>query len=167
MTSPTPTPPGHRPGQPVPAPRSAPGEAAAAPAPQPGPSRVVVVDDHAMFRTGVKAEIGQAVSLALQGAKTGSITVDSDLTDVYLRTHAPNATPEQIANFKLPVSQLQQQKAVEKATDKLEDRSDALKEKSEDLKDRSEALTGGDGLLHPRQHRLLHLLLRQLQRRVP
>src|SRR5690349_17883974 len=39
---------------------SAPG----APAPAPRPRiRVVVVDDHAMFRTGVKAEIGQAVQV--------------------------------------------------------------------------------------------------------
>ncbi len=98
-----------------------------------------------------QTEIGQAVSLALQGAKTGSITVNSDLTDVYLRTHAPNASPEQIADFKLPVSQLQQAKAVKKATDKLEDRSDALKDKSDDLKDRSEVLTDRQKDLADRQ----------------
>ena len=98
-----------------------------------------------------QTEIGQAVSLALQGAKTGSITVNSDLTDVYLRTHAPNASPEQIADFKLPVSQLQQAKAVEKATDKLEDRSDALKDKSDDVKDRSEVLTDRQKDLADRQ----------------
>jgi DNA-binding NarL/FixJ family response regulator len=33
-----------------------------------GPRRVVVVDDHAMFRTGVKAEIGQAVAVVGEAA---------------------------------------------------------------------------------------------------
>ena len=28
-----------------------------------GPYRVVIVDDHAMFRTGVKAEIGRSVAV--------------------------------------------------------------------------------------------------------
>ena len=33
-----------------------------------GPYRVVVVDDHAMFRTGVKAEIGAAVQVVGEAA---------------------------------------------------------------------------------------------------
>jgi DNA-binding NarL/FixJ family response regulator len=46
-------------GQPAPTP--------SAPAPS-GPITVVVVDDHAMFRTGVKAEIGTAVSVVGEAA---------------------------------------------------------------------------------------------------
>ena len=37
-----------------------------------GPSRVVVVDDHAMFRTGVKAEIGRAVAVVGEAADAES-----------------------------------------------------------------------------------------------
>ena len=40
-----------------------PSSAAADPAPDRGPLRVVVVDDHAMFRTGVKAEIGRSLDV--------------------------------------------------------------------------------------------------------
>lgn len=93
MTSSTPTPPGQRPGQPAPAPRPAPGDVptAAAPAAPPGPSRVVVVDDHAMFRTGVKAEIGQAVRVVGEAADVESAVAvitashpDVVLLDVHL-----------------------------------------------------------------------------------
>src|SRR5215213_5454068 len=45
----------------------------AVPSPTPrGPYRVVVVDDHAMFRTGVKAEIGAAVQVVGEAADAGS-----------------------------------------------------------------------------------------------
>jgi DNA-binding NarL/FixJ family response regulator len=94
MTHSTPTtPPGQRPGQSAPAPRPAPGDvpAAAAPAAPPGPSRVVVVDDHAMFRTGVKAEIGQAVRVVGEAADVESAVAvitashpDVVLLDVHL-----------------------------------------------------------------------------------
>jgi DNA-binding NarL/FixJ family response regulator len=47
------------------------GTPAEAPAPR-GPYRVVVVDDHAMFRTGVKAEIGTAVSVVGEAADADS-----------------------------------------------------------------------------------------------
>jgi DNA-binding NarL/FixJ family response regulator len=104
MTSSTPTPPGPRPGQPAPAP----GEPV--PAAPPGPSRVVVVDDHAMFRTGVKAEIGRAVRVVGEAADVESAVAvitathpDVVLLDVHLpggggvevlrKVHA--TTPEQ------------------------------------------------------------------------
>ena len=59
----------------------APSTDAAAPQPERGPLRVVVVDDHAMFRTGVKAEIGR--SLAVVGEAED---VDSAVR-VVLATH--------------------------------------------------------------------------------
>jgi DNA-binding NarL/FixJ family response regulator len=92
MSSSHPTPPPSRP---------APGGAgsAGAPAPAgppvptapPGPSRVVVVDDHAMFRTGVKAEIGQAVRVVGEASDVDSAVAvitrtspDVVLLDVHL-----------------------------------------------------------------------------------
>ena len=64
----------------------------AVPAPTPrGPYRVVVVDDHAMFRTGVKAEIGTAVQVVGEAADAGAAiatvlqtTPDVVLLDVHL-----------------------------------------------------------------------------------
>ncbi|WP_375423737.1 response regulator [uncultured Friedmanniella sp.] len=56
-----------------------------------GPYRVVVVDDHAMFRTGVKAEIGQAVRVVGEGSDVDSAVAavtatrpDVVLLDVHL-----------------------------------------------------------------------------------
>ena len=84
-------------GAPAPGP-SAPGAAApdatagtVAPPVRVGPRRVVVVDDHAMFRTGVKAEIGRAVDVVGEGADvTSAVNVilatepDVVLLDVHL-----------------------------------------------------------------------------------
>ena len=55
--------------------RAAPDRPFTTPGPRPsrvGPYRVVVVDDHAMFRTGVKAEIGAAVAVVGEAADAGS-----------------------------------------------------------------------------------------------
>ena len=98
-----------------------------------------------------QAEIGAGVSTALQGAKAGSITLDNDTTDVYIRTHAPDATPKQIAALKLPVTQLQQQLAVDKASDALEKRSDDLSDRGDALSDRSDALSDQQKDLADRQ----------------
>jgi DNA-binding NarL/FixJ family response regulator len=59
----------------------------AVPTPTPrGPYRVVVVDDHAMFRTGVKAEIGTAVQVVGEAADAGTAitTVLQTAPDVVL-----------------------------------------------------------------------------------
>ncbi|MGI3783581.1 MAG: efflux RND transporter permease subunit, partial [Janthinobacterium lividum] len=98
-----------------------------------------------------QAEIGAAVSTALQGAKAGSITLDSDTTDVYVRAHTPDASPKQIAALKLPVTQLQQQLAVDKASDALDARSDKLTDRGDALSDKSDALTDKQKDLADRQ----------------
>ena len=48
----------------------------------------------------------------------------------------PDASPKQIAALKLPVTQLQQQLAVDKASDALDARSDDLKDRGDALSDR-------------------------------
>ena len=98
-----------------------------------------------------QTEIGSAVSTALQGSKAGTITLNSDTTDVVIRTHAPDATPKQIAALELPVSQLQQQLAVDKATDALDARSDDLSDRGDALSDRSDALSDQQKDLADRQ----------------
>ena len=101
-----------------------------------------------------QGEIGAGISSALQGAKAGSITVDNDTTDVYVRTHAPDATPKQIAALKLPITALQQQLAVDKASDALDARSDDLKDRGDALSDRGDALTDQSDALTDRQKNL-------------
>ncbi|GAA3552621.1 hypothetical protein GCM10022197_04590 [Microlunatus spumicola] len=98
-----------------------------------------------------QAEIGSAVSTALQGSKAGTITLNSDTTDVVIRTHAPDATPKQIAALELPISQLQQQLAVDKASDALDARADDLTERGDALSDRSDALSDQQKDLADRQ----------------
>ncbi len=98
-----------------------------------------------------QSEVGAAVSTALQGSKAGSITLDNDTTDVYIRTHAPDASPKQIAALKLPVTQLQQQLAVDKASDALDARSDELTDRGDALTDRGDALSDKSDALADRQ----------------
>ncbi len=103
--------------------------------------RVAINRNRAAELGFTQGEVGAAVSTALQGSKAGSITLDNDTTDVVVRTHAPDATPKQIAALKLPVTQLQQQMAVDKATDALDARSDALTARGDALSDRGDALS--------------------------
>ena len=98
-----------------------------------------------------QAEVGSAVSTALQGAMAGTITLDGDTTDVYVRTHTADASPKQIAALKLPVTQLQQQLAVDKATDALDARSDDLKDRGDALSDRGDALSDRSDALTDQQ----------------
>ena len=74
------------------------GQPAQAPqAPQPtvaerGPYRVVVVDDHAMFRTGVKAEIGRSVAVVGEAAdvdRAVAVVLQTRPDVVLLDVHLP------------------------------------------------------------------------------
>ncbi len=102
--------------------------------------RVRIDRAEAARRGFTQAEIGQAVNAALQGTKAGTVTIADDTEDVYVRTYPSNATPKQIAALKLPISQLQQQKAAERAQDKLKDKQDDLSDRSDELSDRQEAV---------------------------
>ena len=72
-------------------------------------------------------DVGQAVSNALRGTRVGSVTLAGEQRDIFVRGQAADEpSPSDIRNLELPVSQLQQQKAQEKASDKLADKQKAL-----------------------------------------
>jgi multidrug efflux pump subunit AcrB len=74
-----------------------------------------------------QAEVGQAVSSALRGTPVGSVTIEGEQRDIVVRgEEADDPSPSDIGNIELPVSQLQQQKAQEKASDELADQQQAL-----------------------------------------
>jgi multidrug efflux pump subunit AcrB len=74
-----------------------------------------------------QAEVGQAVSSALRGTPVGSVTIGGEQRDIVVRGEAADdPSPSDIGNIELPVSQLQQQKAQDKAADQLADKQKAL-----------------------------------------
>jgi multidrug efflux pump subunit AcrB len=74
-----------------------------------------------------QADVGQAVSSALRGTPVGSVTIEGEQHDIVVRGEAADdPSPSDVANIELPVSQLQQQKAQEKASDELADKQQAL-----------------------------------------
>ncbi len=66
-----------------------------------------------------QSEIGQAISDALRGTQVGSVVLAGQSRDIMVRSQASDASPASIKGLVLPVSQLQQQKAQTKASDKL------------------------------------------------
>jgi multidrug efflux pump subunit AcrB len=88
-----------------------------------------------------QAEIGQAVANALRGTKVGDVTLSGEQREVWVRTQdATDPSPADIGNLLLPVSQIQQAKAQEKAADDLEKRGDDLSDRQDALSDRQEAI---------------------------
>jgi multidrug efflux pump subunit AcrB len=74
-----------------------------------------------------QGEVGQAVSAALRGTRVGSVTLSGEQRDILVRSQeADEPSPADIGNLELPVSQLQQQKAQDKAADELADKQEAL-----------------------------------------
>jgi DNA-binding NarL/FixJ family response regulator len=60
--------------------------------PERGPYRVVIVDDHAMFRTGVKAEIGRSVAVVGEAADADraiAVVLQTQPDVVLLDVHLP------------------------------------------------------------------------------
>lgn len=86
-----------------------------------------------------QSEVGQAISNVLRGAQAGTVTLDGETRDITVRSQNPGASPKQIAAIELPVSQIQQQKATEKAQDDLEEKQDALTDRQEALSDQQKA----------------------------
>ncbi len=77
-----------------------------------------------------QAEVGQAVANALTGTKAGTVILQGESRDILVRAEKTDATPADIAGLELPVSQLQQQQAQTKATDKLKKKQDAAAKKA-------------------------------------
>jgi multidrug efflux pump subunit AcrB len=74
-----------------------------------------------------QADVGQAVSSALRGTPAGSVTIEGEQREILVRgEEADDPSPSDIGNIELPVSQLQQQKAQEKASDELANKQQAL-----------------------------------------
>ncbi|HEX5908201.1 MAG TPA: efflux RND transporter permease subunit, partial [Propionibacteriaceae bacterium] len=74
-----------------------------------------------------QGEVGQAVSSALRGTQVGSVTLAGEQRDIFVRSQAADEpSPSDIGNLELPVSQLQQQQAQDKAADELADKQQAL-----------------------------------------
>ena len=89
--------------------------------------RVSVDKEKAASLGFTQGEVGQAVSSALRGTRVGSVTLSGEQRDIFVRSQeADEPTPTDIGNLELPVSQLQQQKAQDKAADELADKQQAL-----------------------------------------
>ncbi|WP_375424931.1 efflux RND transporter permease subunit [uncultured Friedmanniella sp.] len=88
------------------------------------------------------SEVGQLIAGDLTGTKVGSVVLQGETRDIVVRPQdAQQASPKQIARLELPVSQLQQQQATDRATDRLKKKQDRLKAEGEDLKDASDELS--------------------------
>ena len=88
-----------------------------------------------------QAEVGQAIANALRGTNVGTVVLQGESRDIMVRPQdGDEATPKQIAALELPVSQLQQQQAVDRATDRLEAKRDALTEEGDKLSEQGDDL---------------------------
>jgi multidrug efflux pump subunit AcrB len=86
-----------------------------------------------------QAEVGQAVAGAMTGTQVGSVTLEGESRDILVRRQANGASPSDVANLELPVSQLQQQKAQERASDKLADKQEAQTDRAQAEADQAAA----------------------------
>ena len=94
------------------------------------------------------SEVGQVIASALRGTKVGTVVLEGESRDLKVKPQdASEASPRQIARLELPVSQLQQQQAIDKASDRLKAKQDdlkadgdALSAQGDDLGERQEAL---------------------------
>ena len=83
-----------------------------------------------------QGDVGQAISNALRGTRVGSVTLAGEQRDIFVRSQAADEpTPSDIGNLELPVSQLQQQNAQKKASDKLADKQKALTKEQQHIAD--------------------------------
>ena len=87
------------------------------------PLLAVTVNKHKAAALGfTQAEIGQVIANTLNGTKAGTVILEGESRDIKVRPQdADESSPKQIAALELPVSQLQQQQAVDRATDAAEE----------------------------------------------
>jgi multidrug efflux pump subunit AcrB len=83
-----------------------------------------------------QGDIGQAISNALRGTRVGSVTLAGEQRDIFVHSQAADeSSPSDIGNLELPVSQLQQQNAQKKASDKLADKQKAFTDEQQRIAD--------------------------------
>jgi multidrug efflux pump subunit AcrB len=83
-----------------------------------------------------QGDVGQGISNALRGTRVGSVTLAGEQRDIFVRSQAADEpTPSDIGNLELPVSQLQQQNAQKKASDKLAAKQKALTKEQQHIAD--------------------------------
>jgi len=83
-----------------------------------------------------QGDVGQAISNALRGTRVGSVTLAGEQRDILVRSQAADEpSPSDIGNLELPVSQLQQQNAQKKASDKLADKQKAFTDEQQRIAD--------------------------------
>jgi multidrug efflux pump subunit AcrB len=83
-----------------------------------------------------QGDVGQAISNALRGTRVGSVTLAGEQRDIFVRSQeADDPSPSDIGNLELPVSQLQQQNAQKKASDKLAAKQKAFTKEQQRLAD--------------------------------
>ncbi len=86
-----------------------------------------------------QSEVGQAVSNALNGTQVGTVTLAGETRDIYVYGQPTGASPTNIGNLELPVSQLQTQKAQKRASDKVTAKQKKAQKKAEKEADQAAA----------------------------
>jgi multidrug efflux pump subunit AcrB len=83
-----------------------------------------------------QGDVGQAISDALRGTRVGSVTLSGEQRDIFVRSQAADEpSPSEIGNLELPVSQLQQENAQKKASDKVADKQKAFTDEQQRIAD--------------------------------
>ena len=101
------------------------------------------------------SEVGQAISEASRGTGVGTVVLSGESREITVRPQSTgDDSPAEIAALELPVSQLQQQQAVDKATDALEREQDDLEARQDDLADRQTSLGDQQEAVADRQESL-------------
>jgi HAE1 family hydrophobic/amphiphilic exporter-1 len=90
------------------------------------PMLLVDVDRAAAADQGFsQAEVGAAVSAALEGVPAGTVTLEGEERDILIAPTHPDASPGEIEEIELPVTELQTMNAQEEAQDSLTERQEA------------------------------------------
>ncbi|SFR58544.1 hydrophobic/amphiphilic exporter-1, HAE1 family [Microbacterium azadirachtae] len=76
------------------------------------------------------AEVGAAISAAVQGERLGTVGIDGAATDLVVRAQSTATDPEAVKALALPISALQAQKAQKDAADALQREQETMSEQA-------------------------------------
>lgn len=88
--------------------------------------KVAVDPARAAAQGFTSADVGSAISAAVQGERLGSVSIDGASRDLVLRAQSSATDPAAIAALPLPISALQAQKTQKDATDALQREQEAM-----------------------------------------